>query len=371
MGSVRSALLPLNFTLNMPEEEQVVRDTEARPLWQPSQGARSFISHCCPRFIPSTRGSRLLFVAAHESPIRALEPSLASEPQVLQRRLAVANLPTGSVVKSDSDFQASWLNGLTGGILRSPHRVHPPPILVDVGMHSLPNAPVHGCPEFVPSLYITPKSMTDTMMEHLKKLRDNLLNGKREEKPQLEKYKLRDTFVFTSNTIASRSVLGVDAQVVAASLNDGGAGGQVSNAHLLYNVDAMPDSITNGLNQRVDKKMDEETQLLRLEGCKPIRAAGRKGHMRMEWVFETLLTTLHIQTQRRTLTTWLACTTADQKVAIVQSPKRQHWVNFSMPFPVYREEAISQNVWCPRGQEDECFEVWSSPNPNEMATEIH
>merc|ERR1719262_367799 len=122
----------------------------------------------------------------------------------------------------------------------------------------------------------------------------------------------------------------------------------------------MPDSLTSGLNQRIPATpvIDEEMQLLRLEGCKPIRAAGRKGHMRLEWAFETLLTTLRVRTDRAGYTTWLACITADQKVAIVQSPKRSHWVNFSMPFPVYRENAISQNVWCPRDSEDECFEAW-------------
>jgi hypothetical protein len=212
------------------------------------------------------------------------------------------------------------------------------------------------------------------MMEHFKKtmkrfkLTDDSIDNFKE-KPQLEKYKLRDTFVYTSNTIGSDSVLGVDAQVVAASLDGGGSGGQVSKTHLLYDVDAMPDSVTSGLNQRVSAKvLNEEEQLLRLEGCKPIRAAGRKGHMRLEWVFEMLMTTLHLRTDNGGYTTWLACTTADQKVAIVQSPKRSHWVNMSMPFPTYREGAPYQNVWCPRDQENECFEVWSSPNPNEMAT---
>merc|ERR1740138_69943 len=112
----------------------------------------------------------------------------------------------------------------------------------------------------------------------------------------------------------------------------------------------MPKTITNGLNHRLSPTsvINEERQLLRLEGCKPIRAAGRKGHMRLEWAFETLLTTLRVQTERGRYTTWLACTTADQRIAIVQSPKRSHWVNMSMPFPSHGQAAVSQNVWCPR-----------------------
>jgi len=233
-------------------------------------------------------------------------------------------------------------------------------------------SPMHQC-MVVQSLCpvcTSPKSITDTMMEQVKNIREKLMSGRVHEKPPLEKYKLRDTFVFTSNTIGSTSVLGVDAQVVVASLDSGGSGGHISNPHLLYNVDTMPDTITSGLNVRppLHRAIGEEEQLLRLQGCKPIRAAGRKGHMRLQWAFETLLTTLRVRTERGGFTTWLACATADQKVAIVQSPKRSHWVNFSIPFPVQREEAISQSVWCPRGHEDDCFEVWSSPNPNEMST---
>jgi hypothetical protein len=366
VGTVNSAVLPLNFSLSLPPDETVaVEAAEVKKV------TTTFTSHCCPRFIPSTRGTRLLLVAEHEGPIKGLEPSLFPEQQpVLQRRLAVANLQTGDVIKSDSSFQASWLSGLTGGVLRGSGHRHHHAMLVN----SLPSVPVHGCPEFVPSLYVTPRSITDTMMEHLKNFKNKLMNGNftiKEQPPKLEKYNMRDTFVFTSNTIGSKSVLGVDAQVVAASLDNGGEGGQVSNAHLLYNVDAMPGSLTSGLNERSASSqgsLNEEKRLLRLEGCKPIRAAGRKGHMNLEWAFETLLTTLHVHTENKGYTTWLACTTADQRVAIVQSPKRAHWVNFTMPFPVYRPEAISQNVWCPRGHEDECFEVWSSPNPNEMAT---
>lgn len=373
-GTVRSALLPLNFTLKLPEDLAEAAEDLSEAM-DPGKVARSFTSQCCPRFIPSSRGSRLLFVVEHDGRTNASKSSWPPVQPILQRRLAVADLPTGAVIKSDVNLETSWLSGLTGGPDRwaAGHEVHSA-LLVDVGAHSLPNAPVHGCPEFVPSLYVTPASLTETMMEHFKRIKSQIMQGEtkeEKEKPQLAKYKQRDTFVFTSNTIGSAAVLGVDAQVVAASLDGAGVTGEVSTVHPLFNVGAMPDSLTSGLNLRpADSQgsIREEEQLLRLEGCKPIRAAGRKGHMRLESAFETLLTTFHVNNIHGGYTAWLACTTADQKVAIVQSPKRSHWVNFTMPFPVFTEDAISQTVWCPRESEDECFEVWSSPNPNEMST---
>lgn len=364
VGLVRSALLPLNVSLNMEDSgNEVLGNFKSQ-------------SQTCPRFVPSTRGSKLLFVADGPPSNReslASSLSVAGETPTLQRRLAITDLPTGNVIKSEDGLQAAWLAGLTGGVLRGNTRRSADSKLLPFGeaLHdqALPNAPIHGCPEFVPSLYATPHSITDTMMENVKKFKEKLLAGKswydEKAKPHLEKYKLRDTFVFTSNTLGSASVLGVDAQVVAASLDRG----KLSNVHLLYNVDAMPQGVTSGLNTKLsDRVTAKEQQLLRLEGCKPIRAAGRKGHMRLEWAFETLLTTLRVQSERGQFTTWLACTTADQKVAIVQSPKRAHWVNMSMPYPAYGTQAASQNVWCYRNGEDECFEVWSSPNPNEMDT---
>lgn len=315
----------------------------------------------------------MLFVVEHDGRTHTPKSSWPPGQPILQRRLAVADLPTGGVVKSDINLKASWLSGLTGGPdgWADGQKVHSA-VLVDVGQHSLPTAPVHGCPEFVPSLYVTPTSITDTMMERLKRMKYQIMNGKiqEKEKPQSQ-YKLRDAFVFTSNTFRSATVLGVDAQVVAASLDGAGVTGEVSKVHELFNVEAMPDSLTSGLNLRTAEThghIREEEQLLRLEGCQPIRAAGRKGHMRLEWVFETLLAAFHANNKNGGYTAWLACTTADQKVAIVQSPKRSHWVNFTIPSPIFTQNAISQTVWCPRESEDECFEVWSSPNPNEMAT---
>ena len=73
-------------------------------------------------------------------------------------------------------------------------------------------------PLLVPCLYVTPRSITDTMMEHWKKIKDKLMSGNHfKEKPQLEKYKLRDTFVFTSYTTGSISVLGQKSQYYTPS----------------------------------------------------------------------------------------------------------------------------------------------------------
>ena len=53
-----------------------------------------------------------------------------------------------------------------------------------------------------------------------------------------------------------------------------------------------------------------------LGGCKPIRAAGRQGHMRMQSALETVMKTLRISDNRKQYTTWLACLTTDQKVLL-------------------------------------------------------
>jgi hypothetical protein len=280
----------------------------------------------------------------------------------LQRRIAVTRLPEGEIIKSDENFHASWLSALTGGIVEQDRQAS-----FATALTELPIAPVRGCAEFVPSLYITPKSIAESVIDIGKKIRQGLLSETTKEQPPLEKYKdstRRDTFVFTSNTLGSGSVIGVDSQVVAASLVDLGIGGQVADVHLLYNIDAMHQMLTSGMHPAAES----DDQMLQLEGCKPIRATGREGHMRLEYAYETLMTTMRFETGIHGYSTWLSCTTADQKVAIVQSNKQAHWVNMSMPFPVYTEGAKAQNVWCPRDQEDGCFEVWSSPNPNEMAT---
>jgi len=215
--------------------------------------------------------------------------------------------------------------------------------LLDIGEGALPFAPVSGCPEFVPSLYFSSKNLAETF-------RENLFDTPEERaRAQLAEKKFRDTFVILSDP-SSASVLGVDAQVLAVSLPEGPGTGRVSRVHLLYNVDDAPGG---GASAR-----------LRLGGCQPIRAAGRKGHMRLQWVLETLMMTLQLHTEKSGYTAWLACLTADQRIAIVESPKREHWINMSMPYPMWTGKS-TQAIWCPEEQEEACFEVWSNPNPNE------
>eukprot|EP00435_Cladocopium_sp_Y103_P002433 s1842_g1.t1 len=111
--------------------------------------------------------------------------------------------------------------------------------------------------------------------------------------------------------------------------------GEVSFRQLLYNV--------KSLNQN-----------LVLGGCKPIRAAGRQGHMRMEAALESVMKTLRISDDRTKYTTWLACLTSDQKVAIVESEDTKNWINMSMPYPFWT--ANDPFVWCAEEHQESCFE---------------
>jgi hypothetical protein len=221
-------------------------------------------------------------------------------------------------------------------------------VLLDLGEDALPFAPVHGCPEFVPSFYKS-DSLTETIADEMWATEEELA------KEKLAERKLFDTFVFESDP-SSASVLGVDAQVLAVSL-PGNMGvqiptGAVSRVQLLYNVDKAP-----GFGQRGNS-------VFRLGGCQPIRAAGRKGHMRLQWVLEQLMATFSVQTEKNGYAAWLACLTADQRIAIVESPEREHWINMSMPYPMWTGKP-TQAVWCPEEKAEACFEVWSNPNPNE------
>lgn len=103
-------------------------------------------------------------------------------------------------------------------------------------------------------------------------------------------------------------------------------------------------------------------QQLLLGGCKPIRAAGRDGHMKMEAALESVMKTLQIHDEKQQYTTWLACLTADQRVSIVESLEDKHWINMSMPYPIWTGKS-TQHAWC--HHQESCFEVWSNPNPNE------
>jgi hypothetical protein len=210
-------------------------------------------------------------------------------------------------------------------------------VLLDVSAHGLPFAPVHGCPEFVPSLY-TSETLTETISHAWD-------SQEKRAQEHLKKIYLGDTFVFESDP-KSASVIGVDAQVLAISLPVDGKPGGVGRVNLLYDVDAF------GPKSR-----------LRLNGCQPIRAAGREGHMSLGRLQADAVDMFNIHTEQNGYAAWLACLTADQRVAIVESPKREHWINMSMPYPEYTGTSF-QDVWCPDGREDGCFEVWSNPNPN-------
>lgn len=222
-------------------------------------------------------------------------------------------------------------------------------MLLNVGLGALPFAPVEGCPEFVPTLYYNSKGLAETVRDRLFHQDDK----KEAEEAALAERKFRDTFVILSDP-TSASVLGVDAQVLAVSLPEGPSTGAVSRVHLLYNVGNAP----NGPGSPTAKER------LRLGGCGPIRAAGRQGHMRLQSVVETLMATLRLHTEKSGYTAWLACLTADQRIAIVESPKREHWINMSMPYPIWTGKP-TQAIWCPEEREEACFEVWSNPNPNE------
>jgi len=244
--------------------------------------------------------------------------------------------------------------GVVGCEARDPHSVKGLEVLtmtvkarfLDIGVGQLPAAPVRGCPEFMPSLYINSKSISETLSSNL------FTTPQMREQAQLAETRLRDTFIFISDP-SSNSVIGVDAQVLAVSLPEGRTSSTVNRVNLLYNVDNAPNGgYVEGANR------------LRLIGCQPIRAAGRQGHMRLQWVLETLMQTFRIKKQDQAFSAWLACLTADQRIAIVESPARDRWINMSMPYPMWTGKA-SQAMWCRNEREQACFEVWSNPNPNE------
>ncbi|CAE8695479.1 unnamed protein product, partial [Polarella glacialis] len=216
-------------------------------------------------------------------------------------------------------------------------------LMLDIGERALPFAPVSGCPEFVPSLLHSTPSLAQTFKDSFLKSPDE------QAEEEVERSKLRDSFVVLSDP-SSNSVLGVDAQVLAGSLPLGAPTGEVLGVSLLYNVNS---AMGTGGHER-----------LRIGGCQPIRAAGRTGHMRMQFALETVMNTFQVDNEKKEYSAWLACLTADQRVAIVESPKREHWINMSMPFPTWTGKQ-TQGVWCPDDQQESCFEVWSNPNPNE------
>lgn len=357
VGYVRSALLPQTEKVSAPHEFEGEEIDMTR-----------FNSMSCPRFVPSQRGSSILFTTEFDTASADdlnLRTGIFAMPE---RRLAITRT-TGGAVTTSSDFEASWLNSLKS----MPRGPDVKGKMFDCGAYTLPCAPVHGCPEFVPSLYVQPKSITDTIMDKMKSIEKEMtepgeLNPK--DASQLKKWKLRDTFVYTSNTFDSPAILNIDAQVIAAELPDHNLhqASKVKSVEMLYNVKSMPPGIGSGGAPTGINRSKAHDRMLMLEGCQPIRAAGRKGHMRLQWAFETVLMTLRVPKDTRGYSTWLACLTADQRVAIVESPREEYWTNMSMPNPVYVQDAKIENVWCPTEGAEGCFEVWSSPNPNEIGT---
>eukprot|EP00931_Biecheleriopsis_adriatica_P004344 TRINITY_DN106029_c0_g1_i1.p1 TRINITY_DN106029_c0_g1~~TRINITY_DN106029_c0_g1_i1.p1 ORF type:complete len:673 (+),score=140.56 TRINITY_DN106029_c0_g1_i1:69-2087(+) len=340
------------------------------------KAAKSYHSHECPRFVPSKQGEELLFVAEDVAPARTSPSASAwAAPAALlpARLLAQVELPTlrrlrsGEEVLTDSqgesklseveaasreeaEVEADRLQAQNqvdekeaALIAQGAKVVAASSQMLEMGPGALPNAPISGCPDFVPGLYTNRKSLAETF-------HDDLFESPAQKAAErLNELKYRDNFMVLSDPTSS-SVLGVDAQVLAGSLPEGAAAGQVRRVELLYNVKS-----TAGVGGR-DRLM--------MAGCKPIRAAGRTGHMRMESALETVMDTLQIKDQKRQYTSWVACLTADQRIAIVESPDREKWINMSMPFPIWTGRK-DQEIWCPSQNQDSCFEVWSNPNPNE------
>mmetsp|Transcript_753 Transcript_753/g.1368 ORF Transcript_753/g.1368 Transcript_753/m.1368 type:complete len:704 (-) Transcript_753:25-2136(-) len=373
------------------------------------EAATRFMSQSCPRFVPSKQGSRLLFVAEDVAP--AKNPPLNSAwhpPTVLPARLlASAELPAsrrlsdsqegsldlGNAIESESvlqtpvreavaaveatdEAQGKYASKSYTGKVREPTQeqkdakaaaaqkqalkaqqqdqsaiaagakvLEADSQLLDVARpdrSSLPFAPVSGCPEFVPGLHNNAKGLAESFEADL------FSTPAEKAAAAAELQRFRDSFVVLSDP-SSDSVLGVDAQVLAGSLPPGPVTGEVIGVKLLYNVKS-----SHGVGE----------DRLVIAGCKPIRAAGRTGHMALQSALQKIIKTLRLDIQQSEYTAWLACLTSDQRVAIVESPNNRQWINMSMPFPVWTGKK-NQAVWCPQEHQESCFEVWSNPNPNE------
>merc|ERR1712136_674647 len=89
-----------------------------------------FVSHACPRFVPSLNGTELLFVSESSVSLPALDDGSELAFRVRpRRRLAQVS------IKDDTSSA----------------------VLLAWGDQGLPYTAVHGCPEFVPSLYSLPQ----------------------------------------------------------------------------------------------------------------------------------------------------------------------------------------------------------------------
>mmetsp|Transcript_35454 Transcript_35454/g.82720 ORF Transcript_35454/g.82720 Transcript_35454/m.82720 type:complete len:659 (-) Transcript_35454:90-2066(-) len=338
--------------------------------------AKRFQSQSCPRFVPSKQGAELLFVAEDIAPAgESAAPRWSDRPMSLPSRVLaqmqmLPQVPTGRKLRSTEDAEAHSVperedpgpepdyqktpRSSTEEEVRLALERHEAKVLMqgakevpsvskmlDMGRHEMPFAPVSGCPEFVPSLYSSTKTLAEAFRQDL------FASPEERQQQQLREEQTRDSFVVLTDP-SSNSVLGVDAQVLAGSLSVGPPMGEVAFMKLLYNVKS-----TIGTSGQ---------QQLLLGGCKPIRAAGRDGHMKMEAALESVMKTLQIHDEKQQYTTWLACLTADQRVSIVESLEDKHWINMSMPYPFWTGKS-TQHAWC--HHQESCFEVWSNPNPNE------
>eukprot|EP00913_Durusdinium_trenchii_P000307 g281.t1 len=341
-----------------------VRVLNTRPVAPPNadEGATSkahrYLSHCCPRFVPSKQGAELLFVAEDVAP-EVQSSDWAPEVSLPQRLLAQMQLLDSYSVTGRKLTEEAWKDvpqtpGVRGAIsdkemsqamerheaqvlAQGAQEWHGYSQMLSMGQHEMPFAPVSGCPEFVPSFYSGTQSLQEAFHADLFESEEQRLREQR------LRDQTRDSFVCLTDP-SSSSVLGIDAQVLAGSLAAGPSMGQVSFRQLLYNVKSLGHGLVLG-------------------GCKPIRAAGRQGHMRMEAALESVKKTLRISDSRGKYTTWLACLTTDQKVAIVESEDTKNWINMSMPYPFWTRN--HPFVWCLHEHQESCFEVWSNPNPNE------
>jgi len=312
--------------------------------------AKRYLSHCCPRFVPSKQGAELLFVAedvaplhsGHWSPVVSLPTRVLAQMQLLDKIVTGRKLEAWRHVAEKDNLTRSDLAEMMERheaeiLSQGADEINTQSQMLSMGDHEMPFAPVKGCPEFVPSLYSSTQSLQEAVSSDLFESEEQRLREQR------LRDQTRDSFVCMTDP-SSNSVLGIDAQVIAGSLAQGPPMGEVSFRQLLYNVQSLRSGLVLG-------------------GCKPIRAAGRQGHMRMQSALESVMKTLRLSDDRIKYTTWLACLTSDQKVAIVESEDTKHWINMSMPYPFWTPH--DPFVWCNQDYQESCFEVWSNPNPNE------
>lgn len=300
-------------------------------------------SQSCPRFVPSSTGAELMFVAEDPRPKLDERPTVAPSswlpPTFTPSRLvALAPIPAHGKELTEKNQHGKVPETTSSRVDAT---------LLDVGEGALPQAAIVGCPEFVPSLYAKTESLASTLSEGL------FIEKNHGASQGTGERKFGDTFVILTDPSSTASVLGVDSQELAVSLAQEGRRGAINRVHLLYNIGGIgPSSESRSTSKHFN-----------LGGCQPIRAAGPVGHNRLERAIEAMKSTVTASDTASEYVTWLACLTVDQRIAIVESPNQENWINMSMPYPIRMGNA-AQDIWCPRGREEACFEVWSNPSPN-------